>query len=158
MAALQREFDRRGWIDADQFGIAFGLARITPGTNIVAFCAATGWYLGSISGAIVAVLAVTLPSTALVVWLTHIFEVGNTNPMARAVIAAAVAAAVGTMIAAAGRLVSSQCSRSNWVGPVLIAAGAFALARGFELSPLQVIGLAALLGFIWVPGSSNRSR
>jgi hypothetical protein len=41
---------------------------------------------------------------------------------------------------------------------VLIAAGAFALARGFELSPLQVIGLAALLGFIWVPGSSNRSR
>ena len=56
MAALQREFDRRGWIDADQFAIAFGLARITPGTNIVAFCAATGWYLGGIAGAMVAVL------------------------------------------------------------------------------------------------------
>ena len=50
MAALQREYDRRNWIDADQFSVAFGLARITPGTNMVAFCAATGWYLRGMAG------------------------------------------------------------------------------------------------------------
>jgi chromate transporter len=158
MAALQREFDRRHWIDADQFSIAFGLARITPGTNMVAFCAATGWYLRGMAGAITAVLAVTLPSAALVVWLTHICEIGNTSPLARSVIGAAVAAAVGTMIAAAGRLAGSQCSRADWLRPVALTAGAFLLSRSLGLSPLQVIGIAALAGFVWVPKSPSESR
>ena len=151
IAALQREFDRRKWIDPDQFSIAYGLARITPGTNMLAFCAATGWYLRGILGAIAAVGAVTLPSTVLVVWLTRVYGIGERSPLTRAIISATVAAAVGTMIATAGRLVHTQTSKTHWLRPILITASAFILARLFALSPLQIIATAAVVGFCWLP-------
>ena len=151
IAALQREFDRRNWIDPDQFSIAYGLARITPGTNMLAFCAAAGWYLRGILGAIAAVLSVTLPSAVLVVWITHIYGFAERSALARTVISLMVAASVGTMVAAAGRLVRSQTSKTYWLRPVLITTAAFGLARLFALSPLQIIGIAALAGFFWLP-------
>ena len=45
IAILQREFYRREWLSPEKFAIAFGLARLTPGTNVLAFCAAAGWYI-----------------------------------------------------------------------------------------------------------------
>jgi hypothetical protein len=51
MAALQREFiDRRGWITQEDYAVAFSLARITPGTNVVAFCAAVGRHASAARG------------------------------------------------------------------------------------------------------------
>jgi len=150
IAVLQREFYRREWLNPDQFAIAFGLARLTPGTNVVAFCAAAGWYLMGVLGAVTAVLGLTIPSSILVVWLTRAWSLGVDYPLARAVIGAMAAAAVGTMIGAAVILVRRQCSKRTWLSPILIAAGAFVLFRVAGLSPLQVIAIAALTGFFWV--------
>jgi chromate transporter len=150
IAILQREFYRRGWLSPDQFAIAFGLARLTPGTNVLAFCAAAGWYLMGILGAITAVLGLTIPSSILVIWLTRAWELGMDYRVARAVISAMVAAAVGTMIGAAVMLVRQQCSKRTWLPPILIAAGAFVMFRFAGLSPLQVISIAAITGFFWV--------
>jgi chromate transporter len=150
IAVLQREFYRRGWLSPDQFAIAFGLARLTPGTNILAFCAATGWYLLGVPGAVIAVLGDTIPASVLVIWLTRVCELGVQYPMARAIVSAMVAAAVGTMIGAAVTLVRRQCSRRTWLASVSIAAGAFVLSRVIGLSPLQVIGIATVVGFFWV--------
>lgn len=150
IAILQREFYRREWLTADQFAIAFGLARLTPGTNVLAFCAAAGWYLLGVLGSIIAVLGLTIPSSVLVIWLTRAWELGVDYPLARAVIGATVAAAVGTMIGAAVVLVRRQCSRRTWLSPILIAAAAFLLFRVAGLSPLQVIAIAAVTGFFWV--------
>src|ERR1700676_3789413 len=144
IAILQREFCRRDWLRPDQFAIEFGLARLTPGTNIVAFCAATGWYLMGMLGAITAVLGLTITSSILVIWLTRAWELVVNYPLARAVISAMVAAAVGTMIGAAVMLVRRQCTKRTWLSPVLIAAGAFVLFRVAGLSPLQVIAIAAV--------------
>jgi chromate transporter len=150
IAVLQREFYRREWLTPDQFAIAFGLARLTPGTNVLAFCAAAGWYLVGVLGAITAVLGLTIPPSILVIWLTRVWEFGVDYPLVRAVIGAMVAAAVGTMIGAAVILVRRQCSRRSWLPPIVIAAGAFALFRVAGLSPLQVIAIAAVTGFFWV--------
>ena len=176
IAVLQREFHRREWLSPEKFALAFGLARLTPGTNFLAFCAATGWYLRGIGGAIVAVLGTTIPASVLVVWLTQAGEVGNGYPWARSVIAALLAAGVGTMLGAAVLLVRSQCTskelaqngvrreivpkayggarrtlcaRNNWLRPAVIAVGAFILSRAAGLSPLSVIGIAAAAGFFW---------
>src|ERR1700730_1715629 len=97
IAVLQREFDRRGWITPEQFVLAYGLARVTPGTNIVAFCAGAAWLMLGLAGAIVAVLAVTVPSSVLVIWLTRLCELGTTNRWAQAAVAGTVSAAVGSM-------------------------------------------------------------
>jgi chromate transporter len=150
IAILQREFHRRDWLSPDQFAIAFGLARLTPGTNVLAFCAAAGWYLMGLTGAVTAVLGLTIPSSVLVIWLTRAWQLGVDYPVARAIIGATVAAAVGTMIGAAAMLVRQQCSKRTWLASILIAACSFVLFREVGLSPLQVIAVAAVTGFFWV--------
>jgi len=150
IAILQREFYRRDWLSPEKFAIAFGLARLTPGTNVLAFCAATGWYILGIGGALAAVLAITIPASVLVVWLTRAYDLTLHNRLAQSVANALLAAAVGTMIGAALMLVRTQCKPGRWLRPVAISTGAFLLAFVVRLTPLQVIGMAALVGFFWV--------
>ena len=157
IAVFQREMSRRGWLSASQFGIAYGLARLTPGTNMLAFCTAAAWYAGGTAGAIAGVLAVTIPSSALVVWLTHICELGDQIPWLRNIVTAVTAAAVGTMVAAAGLLIRKQCTKSDWVLPLALVAGVVIL-RQVGFSPLQVLGAAALFGLIAPVDPSGGSR
>ncbi len=149
IAILQREFYQRAWLSPEKFAVAFGLARLTPGTNVLAFCAAAGWYILGFAGALAAVLAITIPASVLVVWLTRAYDLTTRYALARAIANAMVAAAVGTMVGAALLLVRAQCTRGRWLRPTAIASGAFVLAYFVKLSPLQVIGLAALAGFFW---------
>src|SRR5277367_5800149 len=121
IAILQREFYRREWLSPEKFAIAFGLARLTPGTNVLAFCAAAGWYLLGFTGALAAVLAITIPASVLVVWLTRAYDLAPRFPLAQSIVNALVAAAVGTMIGAALLLVRTQCSREKWLRPTVIA-------------------------------------
>src|SRR4051812_48077548 len=59
IAALQRELvDRKGWLSHEEYGLAFALARVTPGTNILAFVAATGAQILGLAGAMAGMLAV----------------------------------------------------------------------------------------------------
>ena len=72
---LGRELvDTRRWISAEKFDLAFALARVTPGTNLIAFCAAIGALICGTAGAIGAVVALTAPSSALAVLIVYGFE------------------------------------------------------------------------------------
>lgn len=150
IAILQREFFRREWLTPEKFAIAFGLARLTPGTNVLAFCAATGWYMLGIGGALAAVLAITIPPSVLVVWITRAYDLTAHSRLALSIANTLLAAAVGTMIGAALLLVRAQCKAGRWLKPVVISTGALLLSYVAKLTPLQVIGIAALAGFFWV--------
>jgi chromate transporter len=150
IAILQREFYRREWLSPEKFAIAFGLARLTPGTNVLAFCAATGWYILGVAGALAAVFAITIPPSLLVVWLTRAYDLTGHSRVALSVANALLAAAVGTMIGAALLLVRSQAKRGRWLKPIVISTGSLALASIVKLTPLEIIGIAAVAGFFWV--------
>jgi chromate transporter len=150
IAILQREFLRRDWLPPEKFAIAFGLARLTPGTNVIAFCAAAGWYILGFAGALAAVFAITIPPSILVVWITRAYDLTAHSVLAQSIANALLAAAVGTMIGAALLLVRTQTSRARWLKPMVISSGAFLLAFVAKLSPLQVIAIAAIAGFFWV--------
>ena len=154
IAGLQRELTRRGWLEPNQFAIAYGLSRLTPGTNMLAFCAAAGWYVLGAAGSVAGVLAVTIPSSVLVVWLTGLCELGNRLPWLQSMVNATIAAALGIMLAAVLSLTRGQLSKSNWIQPAIFAATAFAL-RQVGLSPVAVIGLAALGGFLFGTGTKQ---
>ena len=150
IAALQRELGRRGWLSPDEFGLAYALARLTPGTNMLAFCAAAAWYAFGVAGSVIGVIAVTVPSSVLVVWLTGICEMGNQIPWLGAAVNATIAAGIGIMLAAVLFLVRGQISKSNWLRPAMVAAGAFIL-RQLGLSPLSTLAIAALAALIFPP-------
>jgi chromate transporter len=145
MAMLQRELIGRSWITREDFSLAYSLARITPGTNVLAFCAATGARVLGIAGAFAAVLAVTLPSAILAVLLTRGFEIWRGHPLATAAIGGTVAAVSGMMFASVWILVKPYL---GWRA-LFFTGGAFVAAWRFHVTPVPVILIAALTGYLW---------
>lgn len=156
MAALQREFvDRLGWLTQEQYGLAFALARVTPGTNVMAFCAATGSQILGWAGALTGALSPTLPSAVLAVLITVGYENWRTNPLALAAINGTVAAVAGMMLATVFSLVRPYWNGVRGSGLVsslratTISGGAFLSLWKLGLTPLQVIALAVVVGLLW---------
>jgi chromate transporter len=149
MAAMYSEMvvaDR--WLSPEKYALIYALARITPGTNMLAFCAGTGWELLGWTGAVVGVLAMSLPAAAVVVLLTQGYEAWKTNALAMGAIGGTLAAAVGMMAASGWQLISPFLNRRQWLHAVAIAGPSLALSLG-GLSPVQVLALAAVAGLIW---------
>ncbi len=150
-AALQREFiNRRGWITQDDYAVAFSLARITPGTNVVAFCAAIGARVAGWRGAIAGVLAESAPSAAIAVLITWGYEAWRSNRWVMAAILGASAAVAGMMFASVFLLLRPHLKLS-WTAArsAALFAAAFLAAWKFGVTPLPIIGVAALAGFAW---------
>ena len=154
-ATLQREMvHRRGWLTLDQYGLAQSLAKVTPGTGILAFCAATAWMLRRWAGALVAVLAASVPSAAFVVLLTWAFTSLTSSRPAQVALAAVLAAAVGMMWAAAWLLVRPQLTPATWLRTGVMVVGAFVALWRWSISPLQILLVAALIGVFWNSGET----
>lgn len=150
MAALHSELVvTRDWLPPERYGLIYALARITPGTNLLAFCAGTAWELAGWPGAVAAVVAVTVPSALVVVLLTAGYQVLKSNPPAMAAIAGTLAAAVGMMAAGVWQLAGPHLVRGRRLRALLLVLGSFALVFRFDLSPVLVLALAAAAGALW---------
>ena len=148
MAALQRELvERRRWLTAEQYALAFSLARVTPGTNVLAFCAGAGWLIRGWIGAAIAVLATSAPSAVLAVWLSSAYTSTANVAWVQRVFSAVAACATGMTVAGAILLVRPQLAR-GWLRPLTITAAAF-LATQAGLSPIPVLAAAAIAGMWW---------
>jgi chromate transporter len=151
MAALQREFvEREKWLSPEDYALAFSLARVTPGTNIIAFCAATGAQILGMRGALAGVFSETLPSAALAVLMTQGYESWRSNPVVLAGVAATIAAVVGMMWSAVWGLVAPHWGgMQRSIRTVTITGGAFLAFWKLGMSPLPIVGIAALVGLLW---------
>lgn len=150
MAALHSELVKsRGWLTPAQYGLAYALARITPGTNVLAFSAAIAWELLAWPGAILAVVAASAPSAVLAAFLTAGYESGRSNPLAMAAIAGTLAAAVGMMGTGAWQLIWPHLRAGRWVRSLVVVSASIVLSLVFSLSPIYVLGLAAVAGLLW---------
>ena len=149
-AALQSELvASRGWLSPEKYALVYGLARITPGTNILAFCAGTAWELKGWPGAILAVFGATVPAAIMVVLLTAGYESVKQNTRAMAAIAGTLAAAVGMMAVSAWQLVSPHLRRRRVLRAIVLVTASVLLSYGLRVSPVAVLGLAALAGYFW---------
>lgn len=149
MAALQSKLFERKWLDTGEYGLVYGLARATPGTNILAFCAGTGWLAIGGLGAVLAVVGASLPSSVIVTLLTAGYVFWQGNPWAMAAIGGMLAAATGLMGVAAFALLKPHLQKTRWLRAAVIFAAALILTLRFGFTPIQVLGLAALTGAIW---------
>lgn len=155
MAVLQQELVAgRRWIAPERFTVIYGLARVTPGTNILAFCCGIGRELFRWRGAIAAIAAVSAPCAFVVVWFTIGYDLWKSNPWARAAIEATLAAAAGMMIGGAIRFIMPHFRRppkqvARLIRAVVVTALSIWLSAGLKLSPIQIIALAVAAGLIW---------
>ncbi len=151
IAALQRELvEKRGWLSPEDYALAFSLSRVTPGTNVIAFCAAAGAQIMGLRGALSGTLAETVPSAVLAVLMTQGYETWRTNAWVMAGVAGTIAAVAGMMWASIWYIVRPHFHGiANAFRGAAITLGAFAAVWKFGLSPLSVIGLALIVGLLW---------
>jgi chromate transporter len=153
MIMLGRDMvDRRGWVKPEDYDLAFSLARVTPGTNIIAFCAAIGSRLRGWPGAILAVLAVTFPSAAVAVALMQGFESWRNNALVMAALGATAAAVTGMMWSTVWMLVRTDVGGWKRTLRVIVLAGGSCLAAWLGVTPLPIIVAAMLIGSLWTDG------
>jgi chromate transport protein ChrA len=87
-----------------------------------------------------------------VVLLTSGYQAWQHNAVAMAAIAGTLAAAVGLMATSAWQLLAPSLVARDWrrvVRALAIAGAAVWLPLGFGMSPVAVLGLAAVAGFLW---------
>jgi len=150
LAALHTEMvGTHQWITSEQYAVVFALARITPGTNLLAFCAGISWMLLGWVGAWTAVLAMTAPAAIVVVLLTRSYAALEANSLAMAAFGGVLAAAIGMMPAAAWQLARPYLRWGHALHAMTIVVGACVLSLWGATSPVQILGLAAVVGFFW---------
>jgi chromate transporter len=136
--------NRRHWVSEEQFALTFALARLTPGTNVLAFCTGVGWLLQRWSGAIL--LAASIPCTAIVILVTALFSKWQENPYAQAATKGAIAAAVAITVKTVWTIAHPHFRSGNRLRVILIGASAFAMHVFLGFSPITVLLIAALVG------------
>src|SRR5882762_8698685 len=144
VAVLHRELlDKRRWLSPDNFNLCFALARLTPGTNLLAFCAGVGWLLRGTAGAIIALLAASIPCAIIVVAGTALFSHWQDNHWAQAAIHGAVAAAVAITVKTCWTIAHPHFNSGARVRVILIAVTAFLLYVWAGLPAIEVLLIAA---------------
>jgi len=152
IAVLHRAIlQQRRWVDADRFALCFALARLTPGTNLLAFCTAIGWLLGRLSGAAVALLAASIPCGLIVAIMTALFSQWQQNPVAQAAIHGAIAAAVAITVKTCWTIARPHFKGRARLRVAVIAAAAFLLYVWLEMPAIEVLLLAAVAGAFLPP-------
>jgi chromate transporter len=137
---------KRRWISEEQFALSFALGRLTPGTNVLAFCVGVGWMLRRWSGAVVALLASSIPCALLVVVITILFAQWQENAFAQAAIKGAIAAAIAVTMKTVWSIVHPYFKTGKRLRVILIAASAFVLNVIVGISPIYVLLIAAVAG------------
>ena len=138
---------KRRWVSEEQFALSFALGRLTPGTNLLAFCVGIGWILRRWAGAVAALLAASVPCTIFVVVITVLFARWQENAFAQAAIKGAIAAAVAITVKTVWTIAHPHFRPGNRVRVVVIGAAAFALHAFAGISPIDVLLLAGVIGF-----------
>ena len=148
MLALQREVvEIRRWLEPERFTLIWSLARVTPGTNVLACFAGAGWQLAGPKGAIAAVVGSSLPAAVLCYWLTLAEREWQGNPWVAAALRGVTAAVVGMMLAGAMLLLRPSWRTGGRPGIVLTAIAA-AVASHFGGPPILILALAAGAGWL----------
>ena len=139
---------RHAWLDDTAFDLGYALSRLTPGTNLLAFCTAAGWTARRWPGALIALLAASLPCSILAVVVTVFYgELHASAPFAAA-LRGALAAAVAIMLSTAW-VFAGPHARAAPRRALAIAPAAVALSLGLDRSPVEILLLAALAGAAW---------
>jgi chromate transporter len=155
IAVLQAEIvDRRHWVAQPSFNLAYALSRLTPGTNLLAFCTAVGWLIRRLPGALLALAAASLPCSILALLVTAVYEWWSRNRIVMVSLRGAVAVVVAVMFATGWTLIRPHWQSLSWAKTAVIIGGAFTLGS-FSFSPIGVLLIALITGWCWPTGAAR---
>jgi chromate transporter len=147
MELLRRTLIANGSIDESLNAGLVAVSRLTPGTNILAYCVALGWSLHRWAGALAAVVAASLPAALMICVLAGALVRVQDYPVMRMVLAIGVLVATVLVLASAGSLLRPYVRRHAVVRSAVIALVATVMLLA-DVTPVRILLLSAALGAI----------
>ena len=135
---------KQAWLSTAQFTDIVAVSQVTPGPVGINLATYAGYTTGGFGGALIATVAVCLPSFILLIWAgNYLFTTRDKFPVAWRILRLVV---VGLIAAAALTL----CNGQNFTDfkSVLLCAGAFLAVWKFKRGPVAVLAASAVLGFL----------
>ena len=142
---MRRAFARRGWLDESEHALLVAVSRFTPGTNVLAYCAALGWLSHRAAGTAVALVATSIPGTLIVTLLSAVLARLVTSPLVRVGLAVATLVAAALILSSAWALVRPHVFGPRRVWAMVVAVAA-ALLFAAGITPIRVLLLTAVFG------------
>lgn len=147
VVALERDFvETSGWISFERFRVLYGIARITPGTSILALATGLGWDFYRWPGAILALCFSAIPGSFIAALLAAVYVQLYENEVARRFLVGTSAAVCGLIAASIWRMLQPYIKGRQLSSTLLI----FALVLGlsfFGVSPFPVFIGLGVAGF-----------
>jgi chromate transporter len=135
--------DVHHWLTDKQFADVFAISQLSPGPNVL-IVTLIGYAVAGLGGALVATLAMCLPTALLAYGVSRFLGRRSHARWPAIVQAALVPLSIGLM--AASGLVLGLASDRTWVA-ALVTVGAAVLASLTRLNPLWLLATGGLLGF-----------
>jgi chromate transporter len=151
---LRRTFTARGWLDAASHGLIIAVSRLTPGTNILAYCVTLGWRHHRLPGAVAALAAASLPASLIVFVLTAALVRLDRYRAVRAVLAFGILVAGVLVLSSAWHLLRPYLVRAARMRAFVVTAVAAALIA-VGATPVRTLLAAAVVGFLLPPGDAQ---
>lgn len=126
----------------------FALSRLTPGTNLLAYCVAVGWQVRGVGGALIAWLASSIPSSLVAVVVTVFVEQASQSRVVALVVLLGTATAIVLLLLSAWHLAAPQLRGSPALRTCSLV-GLVALLGMGGVSPIGILMVAGTVGAAW---------
>jgi chromate transporter len=136
------------WLTDKQFADAFAISQMSPGPNVL-IVTLIGYSVAGVTGALVATLAMCLPTAVLAYCVSRVLTRSSHSRWPVIIQAALVPLSIGLMSASA--LILALSSDRTWVA-ALVTAVAAGLAFATRLNPLWMLLAGGCLGFAGLIG------
>jgi chromate transporter len=136
--------DVHHWMSDRQFADIYAISQLSPGPNVL-IVTLIGYAVAGFGGAIVATLAMCVPTAALAYCVSRLLRRQSKSPWPAIIQSALVPLSIGLMAASA--LIVAQAADTNWTAVILTLAVA-AVAFSTRLNPLWLLLAGGLLGLV----------
>lgn len=145
---LRRSLGKRGWLSDEDHRRIYAISRVTPGTNLLAYCTGIGWRLQRSHGAVIAWLASSIPASLVALLATVLYERASASTVLALAVLLGSGIALLLLFASAWHLARPQLVASSLIRSLAIIALVIALVL-LGVPPIAVLLAAAALGGAW---------
>jgi chromate transporter len=140
--------DVQHWLTDKQFADAFAISQLSPGPNVL-IVTLIGYSVAGVTGALVATLAMCLPTALMAYGVSRILTKSSHSRWPAIIQAALVPLSIGLM--GASGYILARASDHTWVA-ALVTVGAAVLASATKLNPFWMLLAGGCLGFTGLMG------
>ena len=140
--------DVQHWLTDKQFADAFAISQLSPGPNVL-IVTLIGYSVAGVAGALVATLAMCLPTALMAYGVSRILTKSSHSRWPAIIQSALVPLSIGLM--GASGYILARASDHTWVA-ALVTIGAAVLASATKLNPFWMLLAGGCLGFTGLIG------